>query len=601
MKNIFRFLAAAAIAVTAVSCDLTLYPEDAESPEVYFKSEAHFEQWTNYLYSGLLDSPDAVSRYNADDMVDKSMGDIIQGLRLASDSMSGNNEWDWDMLRRINYMLEHSSNCEDEALRTKYDGIAYFFRAYFYFQKVMRFGDVPYYDKVLESTDEAFLNKARDDRGFVMDKVMDDFDKAIDMIPATKDGFSARVTKWAALAMKSRAALFEGTWRKYHNMPDAEKYLSQAVAAAKTFIEESGYVLYNQGEEPYRDLFCSDRSKTEEVVLARLYQFETLNISNSVQFNIRNDAQGFTRRFMNHYLMADGSRFTDISGHETMFYTEETKNRDPRMAQTVLCPGYIIKEETKTTPNDMTSLTGYEPIKFVASTAHSGASKGTMDWPLIRAAEVYLNYAEAKAELASLGLATLEQADLDMSVNKIRQRAKMPILDMAVANADVDPFLASCYPKVEDGANKGVILEIRRERTIELVNEGFRQWDMLRWKEGEQMVNSAVVDGKTVSQPYYGIYFPAEGLYDMDGDGKNDLEIYSTVQQSKPSDGLTVKKIGSDFVLSEGTYGYVVAWATQTWTWNDREYLWPIPADQRVLTGGALTQNPGWTDSTNFN
>ena len=596
MKNIFRLLAAAAIASMTVSCDLTLYPEDAESPEVYFKSEAHFEQWTNYLYSGLLDSPDAVSRYNADDMVDKSMGDIIQGLRLASDDMSANNEWDWDMLRRINYMLEHSSNCEDEALRTKYEGIAYFFRAYFYYQKVMRFGDVPYYDKVLESTDEEFLNKTRDDRGFVMDKVMDDFDKAIEMIPADKDGFSARVTKWAALAMKSRAALFEGTWRKYHGLPDAEKYLSQAAAAAKTFIEESGYVLYNQGEEPYRDLFCSERAKTEEVVLARLYQFESLNISNSVQFNIRNDAQGFTRRFMNHYLMADGTRFTDIPGHETMFYTEETKNRDPRMAQTVLCPGYIIKEETKPTPNDMTSLTGYEPIKFVASTAQSGASKGTMDWPLIRAAEVYLNYAEA---LAELGLLT--QADLDMSVNKIRERAKMPALVMATANADVDPYLASCYPKVKDGANKGIILEIRRERTIELVNEGFRQWDMLRWKEGEQMVNAATVEGKVQqNSPYYGIWFPAEGLYDMDGDGKNDLEIYSTTQQSKPADGLTVKKIGSDLVLSEGTYGYVVAWSTQNWTWNDREYLWPIPADQRVLTGGALTQNPGWTDSTNL-
>ena len=323
-------------------------------------------------------------------------------------------------------------------------------------------------------------------------------------------------------------------------------------------------------------------------MLARLYQFESLNISNSVQFNIRNDAQGFTRRFMNHYLMADGTRFTDIAGHETMFYTEETKNRDPRMAQTVLCPGYIMKEESKPTPNDMTSLTGYEPIKFVASVAQSGASKGTMDWPLIRAAEVYLNYAEALAELGQL-----TQADLDMSVNRIRERAKMPALDMTTANADVDPFLASCYPKVKDGDNKGVILEIRRERTIELVNEGFRQWDMLRWKEGEQMVNK--------DKPYYGIYFPAEGLYDMDGDGKNDLEIYSTVQQSKPADGLTVKKIGSDFVLSEETYGYVVAWSTLTWEWNDREYLWPIPADQRVLTGGALTQTPGWTDSTNFN
>ena len=588
MKNIFRLLAAAAIAAMTVGCDLTLYPEDAESPEVYFKSEAHFEQWTNYLYAALLDSPDAVSRYNADDMVDKSMGSIIMGQRLASDSMSGNNEWDWDMLRRINYMLANSSNCEDEALRTKYEGVAYFFRAYFYFQKVMRFGDVPYYDKVLESTDAEFLNKARDDRGFVMDKVMEDFDRAIEMIPETKDPNSARVTKWVALAMKSRAALFEGTWRKYHGMPDAEKYLQQAAAAAKTFIDESGYVLYNQGEEPYRDLFCSDHAKTEEVVLARLYQFETLNIANSVQFNIRNDAQGFTRRFMNHYLMADGTRFTDIPGHETMFYTEETKNRDPRMAQTVLCPGYIIKDETKPTPNDMTSLTGYEPIKFVATAAQSGASKGTMDWPIIRAAEVYLNYAEALAELDQL-----DQAALDVSVNKIRERAKMPALEMAVANGNVDPYLASCYPRVQAGPNQGVILEIRRERTIELVNEGFRQWDMLRWKEGEQMVNK--------DKPYYGIYFPAEGLYDMDGDGKNDLEIYSTVQQSKPADGLTVKKIGSDFVLSEGTYGYVVAWSTLTWEWNDREYLWPIPADQRVLTGGALTQNPGWTDSTNFN
>ena len=597
MKNIFRLLAATALAALTAGCDLTLYPEDAESPEVYFKSEAHFEQWTNYLYAGLLDSPDAVSRYNADDMVDKSMGDIIQGLRLASDSMSGNNEWDWDMLRRINYMLENSSNCEDEALRTKYDGIAYFFRAYFYFQKVMRFGDVPYYDKVLESTDKEFLNKKRDDRGYVMDRVMEDFDRAIEMIPATKDPYSARVTKWVALAMKSRAALFEGTWRKYHGLEDADKYLDQAIEAAGTFINESGYTLYKEGDQPYRDLFSSERAKTEEVVFARLYQFETLNIANSVQFNIRNDAQGFTRRFMNHYLMADGSRFTEIEGHETMFYTEETKNRDPRMAQTVLCPGYIIKDEKKPTPNDMTSLTGYEPIKFVASVAQSGASKGTMDWPLIRAAEVYLNYAEALAERNKL-----DQAALDISVNKIRERAKMRALNMTEANGNVDPFLASCYPNVKTGGNQGVILEIRRERTIELVNEGFRQWDMLRWKEGEQMVNAATVEGKVQqTSPYYGIWFPAEGLYDMDGDGKNDLEIYSTTQQSKPADGLTVKKIGSDLVLSEGTYGYVVAWSTQNWTWNDREYLWPIPADQRVLTGGALTQNPGWTDSTNFN
>ena len=585
MKNIFRLLAAAAIVSMTVSCDLTLYPEDAESPEVYFKSEAHFEQWTNYLYSGLLDSPDAVSRYNADDMVDKSMGNIIQGLRLASDEMSANNEWDWDMLRRINYMLEHSSNCEDEALRTKYEGIAYFFRAYFYYQKVMRFGDVPYYDKVLESTDTEFLNKKRDDRGFVMDKVMEDFDKAIEMIPATKDAYSARVTKWVALAMKSRAALFEGTWRKYHGMPEAEKYLQQAAAAAKTFIDESGYILYNQGDEPYRDLFCSDRAKTEEVVFARLFQFETLNIANSVQFNIRNDAQGFTRRFMNHYLMADGTRFTDIPGHETMFYTEETKNRDPRMAQTVLCPGYIMKEETKPTPNDMTSLTGYEPIKFVASAAQSGASKGTMDWPLIRAAEVYLNYAEALAELGQI-----DQTALDISINKIRERAKMPALDMAAANANADPFLASCYPRVQDGANKGVILEIRRERTIELVNEGFRQWDMLRWKEGK-WITPAETKG------FSGVYFSGLGDHDLDKDGTPDLYLYKGAKGTTSVPEANHIEIGGNYTLTDGTSGFLTYYATETYKWNEgQDYLWPIPADQRQITNGALSQNPGWED-----
>ena len=293
---------------------------------------------------------------------------------------------------------------------------------------------------------------------------------------------------------------------------------------------------------------------------------------------------------MNHYLMADGSRFTEKQGYETMFYTEETEGRDPRMVQTVLCPGYVAKGESSATPNDMTAMTGYEPIKFVSTAAHSGASKGTSDWALFRTAEVYLNYAEAKAELG-----TLTQDDLTISIDKIRDRIGMDGLDMAAANADPDPFLLACYPNVTKSANTGVILEIRRERTVEMVMEGQRMWDMFRWKEGAQMVNETT--------PYYGIYFPGPGLYDMDGDGRNDLELYATQQTSVPADGLTVLKIGSDIVLSDAANnrGYVVAWSALKYTWTEeRDYLWPIPADQRVLTGGLLTQNPGWTDSTNF-
>jgi len=293
---------------------------------------------------------------------------------------------------------------------------------------------------------------------------------------------------------------------------------------------------------------------------------------------------------MNHYLMADGSRFTEKEGHETMSYTEETAGRDPRMAQTVLCPGYIAKGEESVTANDMTAMTGYEPIKFVSTAAHSGASKGTSDWPLFRTAEVYLNYAEAKAELG-----TLTKDDLLISIDRIRDRAGMKGLDMAAANANPDPFLLACYPNVTKSENTGVILEIRRERTIELVMEGLRMWDMFRWKEGAQLVNE--------TNPYYGIYFSGPGLYDMDGDGRNDLELYVDKQTSSPADGLTVLRIGSDIILSDmaENRGYVVAWSTLKYTWNEeRDYLWPIPADQRVLTGGLLTQNPGWTDSTDF-
>ena len=590
MKTISKILIFVSMSLALSGCDdfLTKEPETNLSPNTFFSSEAELELWTNRFYS-LFAGPDTDAIQVSDIQIAKNLSSVQQGTRSPATENWGTSAWAY--LRYINYYLERSGNCPDETIRQRYDGVAYFFRALFYFEKVRKYGDIPYYDFVIPSNDWASLKRPRDSRGFVMKKVMEDLDRAITDLPDNWPSDALyRLSKNAARAMKARAALYEGTWRKYRGLPDADKYLQQAADAAATFIAESGYSLYKEGTEPYRDLFCSDDAKQSEVILARLYNFEGLNLAHSVQFNIRNAATGFTRRFMNHYLMADGSRFTEKEGHETMFYTEETAGRDPRMAQTVLCPGYVAKGESAATPNDMTSMTGYEPIKFVSTAAHSGASKGTADWPLLRTAEVYLNYAEAKAELG-----TLTQDDLTVSIDKIRERAGMGGLDMEAANADPDPFLLACYPNVTKSANTGVILEIRRERTVEMVMEGLRMWDMFRWKEGAQMVNETA--------PYYGIYFPGPGLYDMDGDGKNDLELYAAQQTSTPADGLTVLKIGSDIVLSEAAdnRGYVVAWSALKYTWNEeRDYLWPIPADQRVLTGGLLTQNPGWTDSTNF-
>ena len=565
------------------SCDLTLLPENAVTPENYFKNKSDLELWTNQFYT-LLDEPDASAGTNADDMIDKGMGQVIEGTRSAA-SETG---WSWTKLRHINYFLQHSSNCDDETARNQYNGVAQFFRAYFYFVKVRRYGDVPWYDQVLGSEDQELLVKARDSREFVMNQVLKDFQDAATSLPTkSTETRNTRVTKWAALAFASQAALYEGTYRKYHGLDNYEKYLEIAASTARQFIDESGFSLYKEGTEPYRDMFCADNAKTTEVVLARAYNFEGLQLSHSVQFSIANLQMGFTRRFMNHYLMADGTRFTDKQGYETMFYTDEVKNRDPRLQQTVLCPNYIQKGETTVTANDLTAYCGYRPIKFVGTKDHDGAAKSTSDWPLMRAAEVYLNYAEAKAELG-----TLKQEDLDISINKIRERAKMPDLNLTDANSNPDPYLAACYPNVEQGTNKGVILEIRRERTIELVMEGLRQWDLFRWKEGKQMFNHYV--------PYYGIYVPGVGTYDMDGDGKPDLEIYETTATSQCDNK---KKLDKDIYLSNGTSGYIIGFPKVTYgkDWKEeRDYLWPIPADQRVLTQGILTQNPGWEDGLSY-
>ena len=269
--------------------------------------------------------------------------------------------------------------------------------------------------------------------------------------------------------------------------------------------------------------------------------------------------------------------------YDKKVFTEEVKDRDPRLAQTVLCPGYVQVGANSTTKNALNALTGYQPIKFVNASAYDGSNKSYTDFPLFRTAEVYLNFAEAKAELG-----TLTQADLDKSINKLRDRVNMPHLNLSDANSNKDPLMVEYYPNVTQSENTGVILEIRRERTIELTMEGFRLWDIIRWKEGQQL-----------TKPFYGCYFPAEGEYDMDDDGQNDLLLYSS---DKGSFKGTAKALGKDVILTDNTSGYIHALNKISVTWDEgRDYLWPIPASERVLSGGALSQNPGWTDSTNFN
>ena len=598
-KNIILYSFIALLSGTAGCSDmLDEYPLDAISPETYYNNADELRSATNQFYgmfpgaaSGYTESADVVCIFN--------LPAEVQGIRTVPTSGGG---WNWEYLRAVNFYLSHSVRCDDVDAREHFDGIARFFRAYFYFEKVKRFGEVPWFDRELSSTDPE-LFRPRDSRDFIMDKILDDLTYAINNISDKKDLYN--VTHWTALALKSRICLFEGTFRKYHGIPGYEKFLNECATASKLFIDNAPYAIYQTGAQPYRDLFSSMNAIEEEVILARDYD-RSQNVMHEANANTLSPTYGrpgMNKKIVNSYLMTNGDRFTDQPGYETMQYYDEMQNRDPRLTQTVVGPGYMrINSDKVESPNFSSSTTGYQITKWVTDASGDGYMGSSNDYILFRAAEVYLNYAEAKAELG-----TLTQEDLKISIKKIRDRVGMPNIDMDAANANPDPYLCaleSGYQNVT-GPNKGVILEIRRERTIELLLEGFRYYDIIRWKEG-----------KVFEQPYKGMYFP--GLTQGSGDNRYDVfdmndgtvgdkeKVDICIYTGKKPSVKNIRKfykLGDEFVLTDGDKGNIICHDIEKeprqWR-EDRDYLYPIPTQERLLSNGTLSQNPNWNDGLDF-
>lgn len=584
------------------SCDglLDLTPQSQISQTDYFKTESDLQLFSNTFYNNLLDKSPFDDQ--SDVYVQQNLSDEMLGGNNRTVPASGGG-WTWTDLRKMNTLLEYIDQCSDEDAVVKYTALTRFFRAFFYFEKVKRFGDVPWYDVELGSADEA-LYKPRDSRELVMTKMLEDVDYAIDNLPDEKEETSSpfRVNRWAALALKAQFCLYEGTYRKYHELSleghDYTYYLDQAAQAAQEIMEQGPYKLYSTGhpESDYLMLFAEEDANPDEYILAIKFDY-SLAIHHNANGHTLVPTQGrpgLTRKMVNMYLMKDGSRFTDQPGWQEMTFLEETKNRDPRLAQSIRTPGYTRIGETTVLPPDLSvSVTGYQPIKFVQEPTASGGQvdrndRNTNDLPVYRYAEVLLNYAEAKAELG-----TLTQTDLDNSINLIRHRVGMPDLKMSEANANPDRYLsdaATGYPNVT-GSNKGVILEIRRERTIELDQEGFRFDDLVRWKAGA-----------CINQDIYGMYFPGAGEYDLSGDGKPDVILYAKGTAKPNADsGVLVYEIGKDIQLTGSNSGYVYYHKNiaRTPFNEERDYLYPIPINERSLNPN-LTQNPGWNDGLGF-
>ena len=578
---------------------LDLKPLSQISQENYFQTETDLQLFSNPFYNNLLDK----SPYDlqSDLYVCQNLSDEMLGGTKRTVPASGGG-WSWSDLRRMNTLIAYAGQCKDEDAVIKYTALTRFFRAFFYFEKIKRFGDVPWYEVELGSADEELYN-ARDSREFVMTKMIEDIDYAIANLPSKQQEKSSpyRVNKYAAMALKAQFCLYEGTYRKYYSLNleghDYKYYLEQSAAAAQNLMNDGAYSLYSTGhpERDYLTLFAEENADPNEYILAIKFDYGLSIYHNATAHTLvpTQGRPGLTRKMVNTYLKKDGTAFTNQSGWQEMSFIEEMKDRDPRLAQSIRTPGYTrIGQTTVLSPDLSISVTGYQPIKFVQDPKASGGNvdrneRSTCDLPVYRYAEVLLNYAEAKAELGNL-----TQADLDKSINLIRQRAGMPGLDMNAANANPDRYLSDAetgYPNVT-GANKGVILEIRRERAIELNQEGFRFDDLVRWKAGY-----------CIDQSTYGMYFPGPGAYDLSGDGQADVTLYANGTPKPAVTSGVAYEIGNEIILSGGNKGYIYYHKNIERTAFDegRDYLDPIPINERSLNHN-LTQNPGWNDGLSF-
>ena len=600
MKRYYLLLLVSGALVTGCT-KLDQVPKATASREAVFSSEKGLEVYANSFYDIL---PDANAIIRSDEMSDYgARSQAPDFLREGSFGPRQSSGWDWKPLRNINYFLENNNNQKvTPEVRTHYNALARFFRAVFYFEKVKRFGNVPWIGRTMPINDPALFN-GRDSRQLVMDSVLEDLNYAVANLRPADDKTRSLITRNVAYAFKSRICLFEGTFRKYHNGDvfakdlggTAAAWLKEAASAAEKVMKESGFILNNSGglTNAYRSLFISQKPVATEVMLAAIVD-PALGVYNDANWWWTSATYGarlsFTRDFVNTYLNIDGTPFTGKAGYETMVFADEVKGRDMRLQQTIRMGNYKRTnggKEEAAPPVFSYTYTGYQPIKYCLDDVYfDGGSRNDNSIPMLRYAEVLLNYAEAKAELETLGEGTFTDDDWAKTIGALRQRAGITG-GLTAKPVAADPYLiANFYP----GLN-AVLSEIRRERGIELAFEGFRFYDLMRWKLG-----------KLLTKSWSGFYVPElDKPMDLNGDNIMDVCFYINkpdVQQAGVTYINVAEKLSGGVVnpqrLSEGTKGQLTWLNNITRQWDEeKNYLYPIP-EADFLMNPKLGQNPKW-------
>ena len=543
MKLLYKYyFFAFAVLTMASSCNLDLYPETQLSDAAFWKTPEDIKNACNYMYPFLPDMLTNLTYANyADDGVSSGAANqISDGSRLAPGTDS-----DWDnsyaLIRVANNILEKSADVTG-AEAERYRGEARFFRAWANFELVKRFGDVPLILRTFDVFDTLTVAH-RTNREKVLDTVYADLDNAIATLPDVSNLPSSeygRITSGAALALKARIGLFEGTRNKFHGTRDAEKHLNIALHSSEILINAATYSLYENpqsADTSYHYLFLYEGERSSENILVRLYGANAANkiSTHRIQSGEQMGSSTPTRALADAYRYVDGLPIEKSPYHKPRTTTlTEFENRDIRMDATIFNKKHIFVGGLYVPGFGFTS-SGYTYRKYFNYEPDYRQDFSFLDHILIRYAEVLLTYAEAKFELNS----NISDADLDKSINLVRARAKMPPL--------TNSFIAT------NGLDMRT--EIRTERRVELAMEGgHRYWDLIRWKTAE-------------------------------------------IELPKPTLGVKLlpkehKNISAQLVINSDSI-VVVQDASKRSFNPQRDYLWPLPTRDLGLNLN-LTQNPKW-------
>lgn len=599
----------ALVSLILTSCEdkfLNLAPLDQATESIYFTKATDFKAAANGFYNQMIGFRPTNSS-NIYDFMDVG-SDLSASTSLLGQGANAIPTTDiywknsYSYIRSNCYLIQKGAEYKGNQAEIKqYISAAYFFRAWQYFFLLKRYGGVPIVTKVLDLNDD-ILYGARNTRYEVVAQILSDLDMAIAGLPTEANIAvidKGQVSQQAAKSLKARVLLHEATWEKYvgestdlvTGQKPADKttaYLTEAADLAYQVMTDNTYQLFNGLDSlSYYYLFILEdglsnpkgltKASNKEFILKSSYDYTLLqgnaNLSHTLGGLIAPN-----RKMMDMYLCKDGLPYT-VSPLAKGYYgiADEFVNRDARLNNFVPKPGQkywgrgtstgadYTKANYTTLNNWPTVITpfypnltlsasdaGYGNRKFITEHPNRQDYQESYDYPQIRLAELYLIYAEAKCEL---GGGKISDADLNISINKIRARAYVAPL----TNALIAP-----YPSLN------MLGEIRRERALELYAENFRFDDLRRWGIAEAELNKPIL-GRVVSY-----------------NGKP-TEITTFVS---PVTKLPIYK-ASVYTFGVDASGALIIDPLSNRKFTKKHYLLPIPTDQLLLNSN-LKQNPGW-------